>query len=118
MERRQYLPTTDFGTLRPLLPVLGVERHGNMMSIDRVIKRTLPDGNSFSYTYEGGALKTITDMEERIYTLKFNSRQELQQLVFPNGIHRTWEYDERGRLVKQRTSKVMLHPTTMMMLTI
>ena len=67
---------------------------------DRVIKRTLPDGNSFSYTYEGGALKTITDMEGRIYTLKFNSRQELQQLVFPNGIHRTWEYDERGRLVK------------------
>ena len=67
---------------------------------DRVIKRTLPDGNSFSYTYEGGALKTITDMEGRIYTLKFNNRQELQQLVFPNGIHRTWEYDERGRLVK------------------
>ena len=67
---------------------------------DRVIKRTLPDGNSFSYTYEGGALKTITDIEGRIYTLKFNSRQELQQLVFPNGIHRTWEYDERGRLVK------------------
>ena len=67
---------------------------------DRVIKRTLPDGNSFSYTYEGGALKTITDMEGRVYTLKFNSRQELQQLVFPNGIHRTWEYDERGRLVK------------------
>ena len=67
---------------------------------DRVIKRTLPDGNSFSYTYEGGALKTITDMEGRIYTLKFNNRQELQQLIFPNGIHRTWEYDERGRLVK------------------
>ena len=67
---------------------------------NRVIKRTLPDGNSFSYTYEGGALKTITDMEGRIYTLKLNSRQELQQLVFPNGIHRTWEYDERGRLVK------------------
>jgi len=67
---------------------------------DRVIKRTLPDGNSFSYTYEGGALKTITDMEGRIYTLKFNNRQELQQLVFPNGIHRSWEYDERGRLVK------------------
>ena len=67
---------------------------------DRVIKRTLPDGNSFRYAYEGGALKTITDMEGRIYTLKFNSRQELLQLVFPNGIHRTWEYDERGRLVK------------------
>ena len=48
-----------------------------------MIKRTLPDGNSFSYTYEGGALKTITDMEGRIYTLKFNNRQELQQLVFP-----------------------------------
>ena len=67
---------------------------------DRVIKRTLSDGNSFRYAYEGGALKTITDIEGRIYTLKFNSRQELQQLVFPNGIHRTWEYDERGRLVK------------------
>ena len=33
MERRQDLPTTDVETLRPLLPVLGVERHGNMMSM-------------------------------------------------------------------------------------
>lgn len=67
--------------------------------MDRVVSRTTLSGETVKYTYEGGVLHTITDGQDRVYTLTFNDRYDLELLRFPNGLFRRWEYDGRGRLV-------------------
>ena len=42
----------------------------------------------------------ITDEQDRVYTLTFNDRYDLELLRFPNGLFRRWEYDGRGRLIQ------------------
>ena len=67
---------------------------------DRVAVRITASGEKISYAYEGGTLKTITDGKGRVYTLAFNERFDLEELRFPNGLTRRWEYDLRGRLTQ------------------
>ena len=69
---------------------------------DRVVLRTLPGGESHAYTYEGSDLTGITDGEGRTFTLAYNGRHELIRLTFPDGLHRDWRYDGRGRMVWAR----------------
>lgn len=68
--------------------------------MDRVVSRTTISGETVKYTYKGGVLHTITDEQDRVYTLTFNDRYDLELLRFPNGLFRRWEYDGRGRLIQ------------------
>ena len=71
----------------------------------RVVRKISPDGSELTYLYEGADLKGISDAEGNTYFLFFDSRHQLVQLTYPNGVFRQWEYDELGNVIKERDLK-------------
>lgn len=81
--------------------------------MDRVVSRTTLSGETVKYTYEGSVLHTITDEQDRVYTLTFNDRYDLELLRFPNGLFRRWNTTAGAGLYRRWMSKAMPPGTPM-----
>ncbi|MDR2950593.1 MAG: DUF6531 domain-containing protein [Prevotella sp.] len=77
----------------------GASLHWEYDHYGRIIKRTTLAGNKLSYHYDGALLESITDTDGNSFRFRYNQYNDLEELLYPAGISRRWEYDSLGHLL-------------------
>lgn len=72
----------------------------NYDSDRNLVEIVYPNGQTITYNYAGGYLKSIIDPANRITTFNYSGGQ-LVSANFPDGTSRQFEYDTKGQMVSQ-----------------
>jgi len=73
--------------------------------LDRVKKRITSTGEVLTYQYEGSLLKSIIDDGGKEFRFEYNDHFDLEELLYPNGLYKSWKYDTSGRTIKIKDPK-------------
>lgn len=71
----------------------------------RIVRRSTAVGNKLSYRYSGAFLESITDADGNSFEFKYNSHNDPEELTYPTGVSRKWQYDSVGNLLQSEDIK-------------